>query len=317
MLEGHANMPLVSILIPVYNRRSLIGDCIRSALDQTYGNIEVIIVDNASTDGTWEVCQELAGTDDRVRLFRNEENIGPVRNWRRCADEARGEFVKVLFSDDLLLPRCVEEMVSPLDDPAVGLVYSPVFIGSSLSTSAIHYSNRNKLRLTADEFISRVLTGAAPVSPGAALIRSEDLRHFLGVPINSVRPQNYDRHGAGPDVMIALEAATKYGQVVNLPRPLVFFRAHPDSLSVRDENGEVRDSYVSAISYFLKSKASWRTWAGYVGVKWLHTIRQRRAWVNPMLFFRMHEGRGTLREIGCGAFFAIGSKLRAAVGMAR
>ena len=78
--------PRVSILIPVYNREALIGECIQSALFQTFTDFEVIIVDNASTDNTWGICQRFAEQDKRVRVFRNEKNIGPVRNWRRCVD---------------------------------------------------------------------------------------------------------------------------------------------------------------------------------------------------------------------------------------
>ena len=64
--------------------RALLADCLKSALAQTCGDLEVVVVDNASTDGTWEVCREFAPVDSRVRIFRNPENIGPVRNWQRC-----------------------------------------------------------------------------------------------------------------------------------------------------------------------------------------------------------------------------------------
>ena len=80
--------PKVSILIPVFNRKSYISDCIQSALDQTISSIEIIIVDNASNDGTWEICQEYANRDQRIRIFRNDTNIGPVRNWKKCLDPA-------------------------------------------------------------------------------------------------------------------------------------------------------------------------------------------------------------------------------------
>ena len=88
--------PLASILIPVYNRAGLIEATIRSALAQSYDPIEVVVVDNASTDATWEVLQRLALEDPRLRIFRNETNLGPVRNWRACAEHARGHYAKIL-----------------------------------------------------------------------------------------------------------------------------------------------------------------------------------------------------------------------------
>ncbi len=67
-------MPVASILIPVFNREELVQRAIQSALAQTLSDIEVIVVDNASTDSTWEVVQGLAGTDRRIHAYRNETN---------------------------------------------------------------------------------------------------------------------------------------------------------------------------------------------------------------------------------------------------
>lgn len=103
---------LVSILIPVYNRVSLVGETIESARNQTYQNIEIIIVDNCSTDGTWSVLKNFSKKDCRIRIFQNAENIGPVLNWKRCINEARGIYAKILFSDDLVSENFVENSLS-------------------------------------------------------------------------------------------------------------------------------------------------------------------------------------------------------------
>ena len=97
-------MPTVSILIPVFNREEFLPDCIQSALSQKYTDFEIIVVDNASNDRSWEIAKDFALNDSRVRVFRNDVNVGPVRNWQRCLDEATGEYAKFLFSDDLMLP---------------------------------------------------------------------------------------------------------------------------------------------------------------------------------------------------------------------
>ena len=69
----------VSILVPVFNREELIGDCIQSALDQTFDDLEVVVVDNASTDGTWDVCRTYGEKDSRV-LYRWD--LGCVQDLR-------------------------------------------------------------------------------------------------------------------------------------------------------------------------------------------------------------------------------------------
>ena len=117
---GGAQSPLVSLLIPVYNRETLIGPCIESALAQTVDDLEIIVSDNASTDATWETCQKYAARDSRVRIFRNCENIGPVHNWARCLAHARGRLGKFLFSDDQIYPHYLERTLSYMNDPRIG-----------------------------------------------------------------------------------------------------------------------------------------------------------------------------------------------------
>src|SRR6266508_5714193 len=98
--------PSVSLLVPVFNRADLIGPCLDSALAQTMGDLEVVVVDGASTDGTWEVCLRYAEADPRVRVIRESRNSGPVRGWWRCVEEAKGacDLSLVRRSPDAVVP---------------------------------------------------------------------------------------------------------------------------------------------------------------------------------------------------------------------
>src|SRR5438045_2978412 len=102
--------PRVSICVPTYNGARWIGEAIESALGQTFGEFELLIVDDASTDDTLERVRRVS--DPRIRIERNERNLGLVGNWNQCVRLARGEFVKFLFQDDLLYPTCLERMLS-------------------------------------------------------------------------------------------------------------------------------------------------------------------------------------------------------------
>ncbi len=116
--------PLVSICIPTFNAAKWILSCLESARAQSYPRLELLIVDDASTDATVELIRSI--DDERIRLLRNEQNIGLVRNWNRCIEESRGDFVKFLFHDDILYPDCVEKMMRViLSDANVGLVFAP------------------------------------------------------------------------------------------------------------------------------------------------------------------------------------------------
>lgn len=105
-----SNLPLVSICIPTYNRADYITKAIDSALSQTYKNIEVIVVDNASTDNTEEIVSMY--TDPRLRYVRNSENLGLFGNFNRCIELYNGEYLHILHSDDYIdhdfTEKCVD-----------------------------------------------------------------------------------------------------------------------------------------------------------------------------------------------------------------
>lgn len=107
--------PKISVCIPVRNGERFLSQALESVFSQTYGDFEVIVFDNASTDGTVSMVERFATGNDRVRLFRNERNIGLVGNFNACLTRARGEYIKFLCADDLLLPPCLERMASALD----------------------------------------------------------------------------------------------------------------------------------------------------------------------------------------------------------
>jgi glycosyltransferase involved in cell wall biosynthesis len=94
--------PLVSICIPTYNRAGMISKAIESALSQTYRHIEVIVIDNASTDTTAAVVGSFA--DERLKYVKNERNLGLFGNFNRCIEVARGKYLHILHSDDYIDP---------------------------------------------------------------------------------------------------------------------------------------------------------------------------------------------------------------------
>lgn len=114
---------LVSTIIPVFNRSAMLQEAVSSALGQTYPHLEVIIVDDGSTDDTPEVIKSLCERDARVRSVRRE-NGGPGLARETGRHAARGEFVQYLDSDDLLLPRKFELQVAALRaDPSAAIAY--------------------------------------------------------------------------------------------------------------------------------------------------------------------------------------------------
>ena len=117
-----AGTPLVSICIPTYNREASVMRAVASALGQTYEPIEVVVVDDASTDDT---CAKLRALDDvRLRIHRNARRLGQIANRNRAIKLCQGELVKFLDSDDTLELDCVELMATALRERhTVGLAF--------------------------------------------------------------------------------------------------------------------------------------------------------------------------------------------------
>lgn len=103
-------MKKVSVIIPMYNSEAFISRCVRSVLNQSYENLEVIIVDDGSADRSSDVCRELAGEDSRIRFCR-QENGGVSRARNHGLEIASGDYVFFLDSDDAVHPLLLEEMM--------------------------------------------------------------------------------------------------------------------------------------------------------------------------------------------------------------
>jgi len=115
--------PLVSICIPTFNRANHITDALNYAIQQTYSNVEILVVDNCSTDSTMQICQQFKQKDSRISIYQNDTNIGACANLNRCVELAKGEYIKFLLSDDIILPTCVERMMEIFEKfPTVKLV---------------------------------------------------------------------------------------------------------------------------------------------------------------------------------------------------
>ena len=109
------SQPLVSICIPCFNNEEFIADTLESVLNQVFADFELLVVDDKSTDKTLAVIERY--DDRRIRLIRNEQNLGLVRNWKKTLSYVQGKYVKLLCGDDLLHPECLARQVAVLEEP--------------------------------------------------------------------------------------------------------------------------------------------------------------------------------------------------------
>ncbi|GAA6623851.1 glycosyltransferase family 2 protein [Scytonema sp. NUACC26] len=122
------HQPLLSIGLPVYNGEKFIKEALDSLLAQTFEDFELIISDNASTDGTEEICRTYAERDKRIRYYRNEKNIGCACNFNRVFELSSGKYFKWAAHDDLHSPDFLLKCIEVLEkDPTVVLCHSQVY----------------------------------------------------------------------------------------------------------------------------------------------------------------------------------------------
>lgn len=126
---------LVSICIPFYKGREYVTQTLRSVMDQTWQEWEMVIADDASGDGTAEEIERFVSEvdDPRIRFFRNEERLGMVGNWNKVLGLARGRYIKLLCCDDWLRPDCVERQARALEaNPSAALTASTRMVVNSV-----------------------------------------------------------------------------------------------------------------------------------------------------------------------------------------
>lgn len=100
----------VSIVIPVYNVEKYLRDCIESVINQTEKDIEIICIDDGSTDNSLKILEEIAAEEGRMKIFHNDENKGLSHTRNKGLGAAKGEYIYFLDSDDMITPRAMEEL---------------------------------------------------------------------------------------------------------------------------------------------------------------------------------------------------------------
>ena len=154
--------PRLSVGLPVYNGESYLAESLESLLGQSYEDFELIISDNASTDGTADICRSYAKQDSRIRYVRQPRNIGSAPNHNFVIEQARGELFKHASHDDLYARKLLELCVAALDEhPQVVLAHSwsAVIDASGAVTELVDYPVDTAAPRAPDRFRSMLIDG--------------------------------------------------------------------------------------------------------------------------------------------------------------
>lgn len=171
--------PRVSVVVPAFNNEDFIEQTMSSVLTQKGVDLELIVADHSSADGTWDRMQRF-GDDPRVRLLKTPAGGGAAANFDRVSREARGHYIKLLPGDDYLLPGMLKRQVDTLDaDPAVVLTSCrrTLIDAKGKTVVASHGLKGVRGRLSGSDAIRRTVRAGSNIfgEPGSVLMRREAL----------------------------------------------------------------------------------------------------------------------------------------------
>ena len=207
--------PKVTVFIPAYNREKYIGDAIESILAQTFTNFEILLIDDGSKDRTIEIMRSYQ--DPRVRIIRNEHNLGIPKTRNKGIEQARGEFIAMLDSDDRAFPTRLEKQVSFLD---AHHDYAQVGSWCRMMDEQGRPLKRIKRQPILPEDVDIQLLFRCSLSNRSIMARTKILQEY-GYRNDYPRCQDYDLH---------VRLAQKY-KLANLPECLVYGRIHADQIT--------------------------------------------------------------------------------------
>jgi len=220
------NQPLVSVLMTAYNREKYIEESIESVIASTYQNWKLIIVDDCSTDKTFEIAKTYETKDNRIKVYQNDKNLGDYPNRKKAASYAKGKYIKYLDSDDIIYPHGLEVMVDSMEkfpEAGIGMTfnnYENEFafpqLFSSQKVFEYHFFNR----------------GLLYIGPSGCIYNKE---YFLNI-------GGFGNYGVASDYEFNLRA-TMTKPIVLFQRDLIWWRQHNDQEINKYENQYFEQNY--------------------------------------------------------------------------
>ncbi len=228
-------LPAVTLAVPLFNAEAFVAATLRSLLNQTYPDFELLVFDNASTDRSAAIAGSFA--DPRLRLLQCPRTMSAEANWNRGLEEARGRHFKLVCADDLLEPDCLERQVAVLEAPGnegIGVVCCARNIIDSRGIRLMkrRYPGRGGRIRGADAMRRIVRRGTNLLGEPAAVLFRADLARQIG-PFRALNPYAID-----VDYWMRLLAVS---DLFVLEEALASFRISPTSWSSRIGLGQYRD----------------------------------------------------------------------------
>jgi glycosyltransferase involved in cell wall biosynthesis len=281
---------LVAVGLPIYNNERYVAQSIEAILGQTFGDFVLIISDNASTDGTAEICARFARQDPRVQYHRNPVNIGLYANFNRVFELSRSKYFKWATGDDYSAPEMLADAVAVLEaDPSIGLCYPRIVIIDGEGREQGRYDDKLHLMMKdpVERFLSVIVDRGPLVNHHLGLLRSDAIR----------RTRLFGTHPSA-DVGFIAEMSL-YGKFYEVKKHQFYRRFHSDSSSWKrgDPEHEARRLHAANVRYVPFS--TWRYHQWFWSAVLRSPIRLDQKWraMRPLAKFAYWDGKQLLDEL--------------------
>jgi glycosyltransferase involved in cell wall biosynthesis len=261
----------VSVLIPAYNAARYLPECLASVLAQDFQDMEILVADDGSTDGTAEIIPPFAARDARLRWWRNPRNLGLTPNHNACLQAAQGEFIKFIHADDKLLhPSALTRMVAALEqDETVSLVATGAHI---IDEQSRVLNRQNNFRRTGSREGKAVIVQCL-----------EQNANIIGEPTRTLFRKSQAQRGFDPRYQQIGDTEMWFhlleqGRFAYLAEPLFAYRIHPQqATALNRRSGAGADEHLMLLTdYHCKP--------------WLGEYASRRMWFKQIYYLRKIYG---------------------------
>lgn len=215
-MANKTDRPLVSVIIPAFNCSNYIDDAVKSIFKQTYTELQIIVIDDCSTDDTWKKLEHLAKQDDRLEIHRNESNLKIVDTLNKAIALSKGKYIARMDGDDIRLPDSIKKQVGYLEAHK-----NVVIVGGSIMISTVKMKPINERNYPhSDKEIRKTIFRFSPFAHPTIMMRASIAKAEKYNPVFNWA-EDYDLYFR----------LGKHGEFANLPDTLLRLRTHNQSVS--------------------------------------------------------------------------------------
>lgn len=235
----------ISVIIPVYNAQKYLREALDSMLSQTFKDFEVLCVDDCSTDSSWDILQEYASKDQRIKVFKNEENLRLAGNLNKLLGlvDKNVKYIVRMDNDDISLPQRLQVQFDFMEEhPEVDICGAWIeYFG--VNNKVVKHPTEHK------EIVKRLQVGCVIAHPTVIMRKSF-------VDNNTIQ---YDRNYLLEDYELWARCFVDYDAVfANIPQVLLKYRVHPEQISmgvgntIYNQNEKIKDYIFNSLSFNQK-----------------------------------------------------------------